>query len=144
MTRVAATRSAASRLLVDRTSTCVAFGALFVAAIHPPHGLGARVGWVDYCLGIPCWGCGLSRSLSCSARGMLAEAAEAWSYHPFGPFVLLLFAAIVLVRLLPGPRRRRLLEALDGHPRPVHSGYTLFVASFVLFGSARRIAHALS
>lgn len=52
--------------------------------------------------GLPCPGCGMTRSLVCCGHGLWAEAAR---YHPLGP---LAFAALVLwtaARLIPECRQ---------------------------------------
>lgn len=47
--------------------------------------------------GIPCPGCGLTRSLVALARGNFAEA---WRFHPLGPVVVGVCAGVVVLRLL--------------------------------------------
>jgi len=56
-----------------------AWSGLFLAAVTPPHGAGFTVCWLKASTGIPCPGCGLTRSLSCALRGMFMES---WQYHP--------------------------------------------------------------
>lgn len=88
--------------MLNRTRVVVAWVALALAAIHPTHGLGLRVCWLHATTGLPCWGCGLSRSLSCCLRGMFAEA---WAYHPFGVMLVGVLFAVALASVLPGPAR---------------------------------------
>lgn len=128
------------RLLMDRVSVGVAAFALAAGVIHPPHGLGIPLCWLHSTFGVPCWGCGLSRSLSCSLRGMFVEA---WHYHPFGPVIMLLCMAIVALRLLPERPRTHVLDALDSRPRLILLTYSAFVGSFLLFGTWRMLIAAL-
>src|SRR5258707_14511868 len=58
---------------------------LILAVISPAHGSGVKLCWFESATGIPCPGCGMTRSLSCGIRGMFAES---WHYHPLGLLVL--------------------------------------------------------
>lgn len=124
------------RLLMDPTSCCVAAAALLLALWHPPHGLGIELCWVGAYTGLPCWGCGLSRSMSCSLRGMFAEA---WSYHPFGPILMFVLAGIVIVRMMPAAARAGIIAFLDERPRLTIGLYGVLVASFLAFGVLRAV-----
>ncbi len=107
---------------------------LVVAAFHPPHGLGIPICWLDRWTGIPCPGCGLSRSLSCAVHGMLGAS---WEYHPFGLLFLAVFAAIALVSLLPAARRQTLTDFVDRHHRAFSAAYLTLVVSFLAYGAVR-------
>jgi hypothetical protein len=60
--------------------------------------------------GLPCPGCGLTRSVVCTLHGDLASAMM---FHPLGPLVVAALALAVLVELL-GARLPGCLQA----PRP--------------------------
>ena len=126
------------KLMLNRTSVGVAWVALALAAVHPPHGLGLPVCWLRATTGLPCWGCGLSRSLSCCLRGMFAEA---WGYHPFGVVVVAVLFAIALGSVLPGPAREGVVRFLDRFPRAFNVAYALFVTSFLVYGLVRATWH---
>jgi hypothetical protein len=113
-----------------------AWAVLVLAAFHPPHGLGVPVCWLDRWTGIPCPGCGLTRSLSCAIHGMFGAS---WEYHPFGVFFLAVFAAIALASLFPITARRRLLGLVDRHGRLFNTAYFVLVASFLAYGAARAV-----
>ena len=127
-------------LLLSRTSTLVAWAGLMVAAFHPPHGFGVPICWFNATSGAPCWGCGLSRSFSCFARGMFAEG---WFYHPFGPVLMAVLLGIVAISLLPSRLRHRPAAVLDRFPRITLTGYVALVTSFVTFGTLRALHHLL-
>ena len=129
-------RRAPHTLLLNRTSVLVAWAGLLVAALHPPHGLGVPICWFKATYGAPCWGCGLSRSFSCCARGMFAEG---WSYHPFGPGFIVILVGIAGVSLLPSRLRHRPAAVLDRFPRITITGYFALVTSFVMFGTLRAL-----
>ena len=122
------------RRLLGPTATWVSALVLALAIVHPPHGLGVPVCWLHATTGIPCPGCGLSRSLSCTVRGDLATA---WNYHPFGPALLPLLTAIVVARLLPRPARQRLAACCDRHERAFRAGYGVLIGLFIVFGVLR-------
>jgi hypothetical protein len=119
-----------------RQNTVVAWIVLVLAAVHPPHGLGIPLCWLDRLTGIPCPGCGLSRSLSCAIHGMFGAS---WEYHPFGIFFLATFAVIALASLLPAVRRQALLDFADRHHRVFRAAYLILVASFLAYGAARAV-----
>jgi hypothetical protein len=125
-------------LVLSRTSVAVAWVGLGLAAVHPPHGLGVSICWIRATTGLPCWGCGLSRSLSCCLRGMFAEA---WAYHPFGLLFVGVLSAIALWSILPATARRRVAQWLDRFPRAFKAAYAVLVTSFVVFGVARAMWH---
>ena len=127
-------------LILNRTSVVVAWVALALAAIHPTHGLGLRVCWLRATTGLPCWGCGLSRSLSGCLRGMFAEA---WAYHPFGVVLVGVLFAIALASVLPRPARECVMRLLDRYPRSFNAAYALVVTSFLVFGLVRAMWHLL-
>src|SRR5215467_11057825 len=77
-----------SHLWLNPYSVFVSWFGLLMASITPPHGFGFTVCWIKSATGLPCPGCGLTRSLSCALRGM---PVESWQYHPFGLLILGLF-----------------------------------------------------
>ena len=113
---------------------------LALAFVHPPGGLGVCVCLFRTATGIPCPGCGLTRSLSCTLHG---EFAAAWSYHPFGPILAILLLLIAVAGLLPYTARARLAQALARRPRLVGGLYAILVGAFLLHGIARALVYAL-
>ena len=123
-----------------RSNVVLAWLALAVAVVHPPHGLRLPVCWLQATPGVPCPGCGLTRSLSCSVRGMFSTA---WSYHPFGVIFTVVFLTIAVVSVLPRSWRRRMAAAVYRSPTRANTAYALFVASFLGFGLVRVVVHVL-
>jgi hypothetical protein len=115
----------------------VAWVGLFLAVITPPHGLGFSLCWFESTTGIPCPGCGVTRSLSCGLRGMFLESLH---FHPMGLLILGLFCVTAIQSLLLRATRERLARFLEFHARFFNTLYLAFVASFVLFGVGRAIA----
>lgn len=113
----------------------VAWLALLLAVLAPPTGLGIRLCWMRS-TGIPCPGCGLSRSLSCAAHGMFLES---WLYHPFGPLLLVFFVAVALISLAPANLRARWQAALKARPGLLNAAFVGFAVAFVGFGLLRAL-----
>ena len=120
-------------------TVCVAWLGLLLAAATPPHGTGVTVCWFKQCTGIDCIGCGLTRSLSCGLRGMFVES---FNYHPFGPFILVLFLFTAVLSLAPSARRR-VAEYMEARPMRFNGLYLAFVVSFVAFGTIRALTELI-
>ena len=109
-----------------------------VAIFHPPHRLDLPLCWWKATTGIPCPGCGLTRSVSCTAHGMFAEA---WQYHLFGPVWLAVATAGAGVRLLPRRFQDRIRTSRKRHLRVGISAYLVLVAAFLTYGVVRTLGH---
>lgn len=107
-----------------------------IAIFHPPQGLILPLCWMKLCTGVPCPGCGLLRSLSCTVRGSLADAV---TYHPFGAVLMLLFAVAMGVSVMPGEVRQRIGDLMSSHGRLLGGAYVLFVSSFLAYGTVRAL-----
>lgn len=114
----------------------VAWLGLLLAVVVPPHGLGFSICWLQNTIGLPCPGCGLTRSLSCGIRGLFAES---WNYHPFGLFILTLFLLTALRSLAPERFRDRLAGFIRRRAACFTLLYLLFVIAFVGFGAIRAL-----
>lgn len=119
-----------------RLAALAAGGVLLIGAALPSDGTG-----VPFCIcrsftGVPCPGCGLTRSTSCFLHADLAASAR---YHPFGPAICLLLIGIVAWGCLPrGPHER--LDAWARRRRVLIKGaLVVFFASLIVFGVARAV-----
>ena len=71
--------------------------------VPPPEGSGASLaGLPSLCLfhnatGLPCPGCGITRSLVCCAHGLFAQG---FGFHPLGPVVFAGLAGMTLTSLI--------------------------------------------
>jgi hypothetical protein len=128
----------ASALWLGRHCVIVAWLGLLLATVSPPHGFGIKVCWFYAATGLPCPGCGLTRSLSCGLRGLWLES---WHYHPMGLLILALFAFTAAQSLFSRPTRERLAQRIRAHALLFNTVYLAFVAAFISFGLARALAH---
>jgi hypothetical protein len=119
-----------------RTTVCVAWLGLLLAAVNPPHGAGITVCWFKVCTGLACPGCGLTRSLSCGLRGMILES---WHYHPMGLPILTFFIFTAAASLLPKLWCERLARHVESRPITFNTIYLAFVVTFVGFGTMRAL-----
>ncbi len=127
--------------LWGRQSVAVAWSVLALAVVHPPHGLSIPICWLRASCGIPCPGCGITRSLSCVMRGLFSEA---WSYNPFGIAFAIIFAAIAAVSVSPTFLRQRLQIRMRRVSTLTNAIYLILVASFAGYGLLRGLFHVLA
>ncbi len=118
----------------------VAWLGLLLAVLSPPHGTGVTLCLFRACTGIPCPGCGMTRSMSCGLRGMFLES---WHYHPLGLIILALFIATALLSLLPGLWQQRLARAMESRAFLFNILYLGFLFVFIAFGVTRAFLHLL-
>ena len=116
----------------------VAWLGLLLAILSPAHGSGLILCWFQHTTGLPCPGCGMTRSLSCAIRGMLHES---WHYHPMGMLVLPVFLLVAGQSLLPNSSRKRLAALIESRPTLFNTLYLAFVTAFVGFGAGRAFLH---
>src|SRR4051812_30730226 len=98
---------------LGKTCVVAAWLGLLLAIISPPQGSGVMLCWFQHTTGLPCPGCGMTRSLSCGIRGMFHES---WHYHPMGLLVLPMFLVIAGQSVLPNNIRDRLARFIESRP----------------------------
>lgn len=121
-------------------SICVAWIALIIVFIHPPHGTGVQICYMQTLAGTSCPGCGMTRSMSSAVHGMFAES---WSYHPFGVPILLLFIATAGLSILPRTAKQSVCARVFHNRKLTNITYIVFVTSFVTFGVVRSVLHLI-
>jgi hypothetical protein len=110
------------------------------AWLADPAKLGVDLCWFRRLSGLPCPGCGLTRSLLALTQGDLRRSV---AFHPFGPLVLGWALAAASTALLRGPARQRLRDALGRSGGRFDRAYRWLVGAFVGFGVARATGVAL-
>ncbi len=126
------------RRLFSPWSTGLASVMLAASFLLPDSGMGLPLCWLKALTGVPCPGCGLTRSITNISHLHFGEAAL---YHPFG-FPLYGLALVLVLALLWPRARRGLVRWLVRHETLARRGYWTFVATFIVFGVGR-IAVAL-
>ena len=129
------------RITTNKTIIVAAWLALLVSALHPARGLGFTICPLRACTGIPCPGCGLTRSLSCHVRGMFIEG---WHNHPLGIVFLAMAIVIAVLSVLPRDVRNRVEVVLGRFSRLTSVAGILFVAAFLGHGIWRAIDYIVS
>lgn len=123
-----------AEVLLHRYNQIFAVVVLAVAPFFPTDGIGIDLCWFKNLTGLPCPGCGLTRSIACLAH---LEFAKSLRYHPFGP---VFFAGCVFLTLLlvsGAATRERIYGWLVVYDRPARWIYLGIVYSFIAFGLAR-------
>ena len=123
-------------LWLGKPCVIVAWLGLALALVSPPHGSHVQLCWLQSATGIPCLGCGMTRSLSCGLRGLFAESL---SYHPMGLLILGLFIFTAAQSLLRGGIRNRLHSYMKTRAVLFNALYLGFVALFVTYGFGRAL-----
>jgi hypothetical protein len=127
------------RLFARPTILC-AWAALAIAVLHPPHETGLQLCWMHASTGVPCPGCGVIRSMASAAHGV---AERSWDYHPFGIPLLLGFASIAIISVLPLGAREEIARHLSKRAAIVNVLTVALLAGFIAFGAARAL-HVLA
>lgn len=115
----------------------VVAGALAGAQLAEPGRLGFELCWTRRLSGLPCPGCGLTRSVCHLLRGDLAEALR---FHPFG--LLVLPFAVVAASSLVWPRGlvARARQGFERRRRSVERLYRWTLFAFLGYGVVRTLA----
>ena len=129
-------RKAVYDSIVNRFSLRAAPLLLLGSFVMPAHGFSVSLCWFYNVTGLPCPGCGLTRSLACISH---LEPGAALRYHPFG---VALYALLVVLSVasFAGERRRAALRAWlerSALASRSHAIYHGFLIVFVGFGLVR-------
>lgn len=123
-----------SKALFNTLSMRLAAAALVLSFFLPVDGLGVDLCWFKGLFGLPCPGCGLTRSLTNVSH---LDLGRALAYHPFGPLIWTLVVFLAVAGLAGPTRRARMAAFLDRHASGARVAYLGFVYAFVAFGVFR-------
>jgi hypothetical protein len=130
-----------ANLWLGKPCVIAAWLGLALALVTPPHGFdGIQLCWIQSITGIPCLGCGLTRSLSCGLHGMFAES---WQYHPMGILILPLFLFTAIQSTMPESCRDKLKSFMQVRAAFFNSLYLIFILAFIGYGTSRAFIHSL-
>ena len=117
-----------------------AFALVLLAAVLPSQGAGVPICFFRFLTGLPCPGCGLTRSFSCILHG---EFERGYDYHPFGFLLLPLFVMAAITIFLPGSFRLRLQELIRSRQANLRLIYLTLIYGFITFGAVRIAVYAV-
>jgi len=124
-----------SRLAFSRPLGIVALvGVLLGTFVLPPTGINISTCGFQTSTGLPCVGCGLTRSVTSFLQGHFGWAM---AYHPFGPVFALTFVLMAVTAVLPGRFRDPLLRRLEPWDRVLGIGTVAFFVLLILYGIFR-------
>ncbi|MFO7974215.1 MAG: DUF2752 domain-containing protein [Candidatus Hydrogenedentota bacterium] len=119
------------------TLSVIAGAILLTTLVIGPHRLpGVSFCWFRSTTGLPCPGCGLTRSVFCISGG---EFASAWHLNPFGYVV---YGSLIVMLLLPllarvAPKTTALIESSWF----VNTAIAVSVTGLIIFGLLRLASH---
>jgi Protein of unknown function (DUF2752) len=126
--------------LFNRKAGLGVLALVLLAAALPSHGAGVPICLFRYLTGLPCPGCGLTRSFSCILHG---DFALAYDYHPFGYFLLPLFLIVAATLFLPSAYRTRLENSVRSQQSNLRHIYLTLIYGFIAFGAIRIVVYAV-
>ena len=123
-------------VLFNRLSVGMSQVILGLSVVLPPQGLGISVCWFQALSGLPCPGCGLTRSVTHLSHGGFESAVR---LHPFGVIVWLLALVLATSPLWGRRLRQRCSVWLRRHDDFTWRAYLAAVYSFIAFGMGRAL-----
>ena len=126
--------------LFSRKAGLGALALVLLAAALPSQGAGVPICLFRYVTGLPCPGCGLTRSFSCILHG---EFERGYEFHPFGFVLLPLFVFIAVTVFIPKPLRTQLEELVRARQTRLRHIYLTLIYGFIVFGALRIAVYAV-
>jgi hypothetical protein len=112
-------------------------GGVFVFVLSfllPEKGLGIALCWFKVQSGLPCPGCGLTRSVTAAGHFDLAESVH---YHPFGAVIWVLAALLTVSAIIGGRARGAVRARLVRHSRAIAISGWVTLFAFLVYGFVR-------
>ena len=108
-------------------------GVFVLSFLLPVHGVAFPICPFRWITGIPCFGCGLTRSVCSLSQGHVWTSLE---YHPFGLVVYIVLVGLLLYVVFPSIRRR--IDSFIQQKTAVVSALKWsIIGLFMLFGALR-------
>lgn len=115
----------------------VVVGALAGGLLSEPGRFGLDLCWMRRLSGLPCPGCGLTRSVCHLVRGELADTLR---LHPFGLLVLPFSLVAASSPFWPEAFASRVRRTFDRRRRGIESAYRGILFAFLAYGVVRSLA----
>ncbi len=113
----------------------VALAGVFLGMfILPPTGIEVSTCGFHRSTGLPCVGCGLTRSVTCFLQGHFTWAM---AYHPLGPVFAIMFVLMGAMAVLPVAWRDALIARIERWDKVLGAATVLFVVLLVGYGLFR-------
>jgi hypothetical protein len=126
--------------LFNRKAGLGALALILVTAALPSQGAGIPICVFRHLTGLPCPGCGLTRSFSCILHGNFASG---YDYHPFGYLLLPLFMMTAATLFLPSAYRSILENLVRSRQSQLRRVYLTLIYGFITFGAVRIAVYAV-
>jgi hypothetical protein len=121
-------------ILTERPVQVFSAIAILAGIFLPVEGLGIPSCSFHTTTGLPCPGCGLTRSVTAIFHG---EWALAWRYNPFGYGFAFAFVALAALGFVPRAVRERWREDPPVPDRIIGMAAGFFLAALIAFGGMR-------
>ncbi|MEW5742206.1 MAG: DUF2752 domain-containing protein [Myxococcota bacterium] len=107
---------------------------LLISAVFPLTGLSVDICPLHRATGLPCPGCGMTRSLAALTQGDFSAAA---GLNPFAFLVWPVLVVLALLALAPAPLIQSIERRLDVHGPLLTRSFHLALAALLGFGALR-------
>lgn len=118
-----------------------ALAALLASVVLPVEGLGISLCFFYDVTGLPCPGCGLTRSVTSISH---LRFQEAWFYNPFGFPIHATFVLMAIYGILPRALRERCRHFFTRRARLIQWTAVIFLGALQVFGVVRLILYLVS
>lgn len=125
-----------ARILRSRLAAAAGLGILLIAWVLPADGFGIPLCQFRVLTGLPCFGCGMTRSFVGMAH---LQVGRAVFYHPVGAVLFVLVALLTLAGLLPGQRKEKLARWAEERGRAVNYAVCALLAATIVYGLVRML-----
>ncbi|MBN1516160.1 DUF2752 domain-containing protein [Candidatus Sumerlaeota bacterium] len=123
-------------MLLSRTAGVIAILGIVVALIMPDRGIGPSLCGMYRIYGVPCPGCGMTRSVSCFFH---LHFHESFLYNPFGLLFSIGLLLVAIQTLFPRGVMMRIADWIQQRQDQLIYLYIGLVTIFLLFGVVRII-----
>ena len=129
------------QLLFSRFGGALGLVALVVSVLLPAEGLGFDMCWLNATFGLPCPGCGLTRSVTNISH---FHWMAAWQYNPFGFPTHAVFVLMTVCGLAPSSVMGRWERGTRRYTKHLYWITMLILVGLVIFGAIRLVLYYIA